>query len=55
MTTYSLVVVQPFGDYKRGDKITDQSKIQQILDVQHEDHVLSPYVVKVLNQESEAH
>jgi hypothetical protein len=28
---YILVVVQPFGDYQRGDKITDQATIDKVL------------------------
>lgn len=30
-TAYVLVVVQPFGDYQRGDKITDAAKIAEVL------------------------
>lgn len=29
---YRLVVVEPFGDYRRGDAITDTSTIKKILD-----------------------
>lgn len=28
---FVLVVVQPFGDYQRGDRITDPAKIADVL------------------------
>ena len=28
---FHLVVVQPFGDYQRGDRITDQVTIDKVL------------------------
>jgi hypothetical protein len=32
MPAYKLIVAIPFGDYKRGDTITDQTIVNQILD-----------------------
>lgn len=29
---FILVVIQPFGDYQRGDRITDQAKIAEIME-----------------------
>lgn len=28
---FVLVVVHPFGDYQRGDRITDPAKIEEVL------------------------
>jgi len=32
MSTYKLIVVSAFGKYRKGDRITDQKIISQILD-----------------------
>ncbi|MBM2884098.1 hypothetical protein JFK97_06810 [Chromobacterium phragmitis] len=37
---YALVVRQPFGDYQRGDKITDPQKVADILAGENESHVV---------------
>ncbi|WP_189339031.1 hypothetical protein [Chromobacterium amazonense] len=37
---YKLVVRQPFGDYQRGDQITDPQKVADILAGENESHVV---------------
>ena len=44
---YKLVVVTPFNDYQRGDEITDQSVIDNILDAEHEMHHHESHVRRV--------
>ena len=34
---YHLVVIRPFGDYQRGDKITDPDKVAEILNSENAD------------------
>ena len=36
----SLTVIHPFGDYQRGDKITDLEKIKEILEGENAHHVV---------------
>jgi hypothetical protein len=45
--TYKLVVVSPFNDYKRGDEITDQEVVKNILDKDHEHHSFDAHVRRV--------
>ena len=33
-----LTVIHPFGDYKRGDKITDPEKINEVLEGENAHH-----------------
>lgn len=47
---YKLVVILPFENYQRGDEITDQELIKQILDVNHEKHAYDAHVRKVALQ-----
>jgi hypothetical protein len=35
-----LVVRQPFGDRKRGDKITDPAEVAAVLESENEPHVV---------------
>ena len=35
-----LVVVRPFGPYRTGDVVSDQSSIEQILASEHSGHVV---------------
>lgn len=35
---FVLVVVQPFGDYQRGDRITDPAKIAEVLAGENASH-----------------
>lgn len=37
--TFDLVVIAPFGDYQRGDKVTDPSAIDTILSGENVDNV----------------
>jgi len=39
---FALTVVYPFGNYKRGDKITDPEEMQKIFDSEN-----APKVVRV--------
>lgn len=36
---FALVVIQPFGDYQRGDKITDAKVIDAVLNSENVDSV----------------
>lgn len=45
---YHLVVVSPFGQYKKGDKITDPQKVSEVLSSEQSDSV-----VKIPIQEEE--
>lgn len=48
-TPYHLVVVSPFGQYQRGDIITDETMVQAILDVNNaEMHPFEAHVRRVL-------
>lgn len=47
MTTYNLVVKQPFMDFKRGELISDQTLVNSILNANGENHNLMHHVVKV--------
>lgn len=35
-----LTVIHPFGDYARGDKITDPDKIKEVLEGENAHHVV---------------
>lgn len=35
----TLIVIHPFADYQRGDKITDAAEIAQVLDGENAHHV----------------
>lgn len=37
---FHLIVREPFGGYAKGEKITDQSKVAEILAGENEHHVL---------------
>ncbi|QIY81502.1 hypothetical protein [Chromobacterium violaceum] len=37
---YTLVVKQPFGDYQRGEQISDPQKVADILAGENESHVV---------------
>lgn len=52
-TAHKLVVVHPFADYKRGDVIENEELINQIYDLNHENHALIHHVVKTLKNNSE--
>ena len=40
MAQFELVVVQPFAGYERGDRVTDQVKVEEILSSEHEHNVV---------------
>lgn len=37
---FHLIVREPFGGYAKGEKITDQSKVAEILSGENEHHVV---------------
>jgi hypothetical protein len=48
-----LVVVHPFGQFSKGDEITDKDFIKEILDETHENHYINSHVVKVQKNEKQ--
>jgi hypothetical protein len=38
MPTMKLVCVQPFHGYERGDEVTDENEVSQLLTSEHEHH-----------------
>jgi len=40
MSTYNLIVHNPFGGYAKGALITDPAEVQRILQSDHQGHVL---------------
>jgi hypothetical protein len=37
--SYCLIVIRPFGDYRRGDRITDQEEMDEILNSHYARHI----------------
>jgi hypothetical protein len=37
--SYCLIVIRPFGDYRRGDRITDQEEMDEILASHYARHI----------------